>query len=69
MSGMFSSPKPSAPPPPPPVPKRTSAEVVSAQDTERRRLGKGRASTILTAPDDNQAIQSGALDRKTLLGE
>lgn len=66
---IFGGAKPPSPPPPPPVPKRTSEEVVGAQANERRRLGKGRQSTILTAPDDGLSIQSGALNKKTLLGE
>ncbi len=65
MSSLFKA--PSVPRPPKP-PTRTTQDVQRAEELERRRrsLAAGRASTILT---QRLGRTTGAISRKTLLGE
>lgn len=70
MGALFSSPaKPKAPPPPPPPPKREDPAVQQAASDalKRRRLARGRASTILTGGRGVTGAAPSA--RKKLLGE
>lgn len=69
MSGLFSSPSPSASPPPPPPPKRDDKEVQDAALKERLRLARarGRRANILTG---GRGVTEEALTaQKRLLGE